>query len=103
MPPQRSPSPSRPYRTVDGQDTPMRATARSSQAQPRAHPHLVAVLAEDDPSAAPAPAAWSAPAGRNDLRDRDAVVALFARGPRPPAGELALDGGSVSPALLAEL
>src|SRR3954451_24161820 len=44
------------------------------------------------PPAPPAPPAWSAPAGRNYLRDRDAVVALFARGPRPPAGELALEG-----------
>ncbi|MGY1738365.1 tyrosine-type recombinase/integrase [Geodermatophilus sp. SYSU D00684] len=64
-------------------------------------PHLVAVLAADEPPAAPA--VWPAPAGTDDLRDRDAVVALFGRGPRPPAEELPTVGGAVPAVLLAEL
>src|SRR3954470_21570296 len=101
MPPRRSPSPSRPY-PPDGQDTLMHSPARTAHARPRIHPHLVAVLAEDEPAQTPPPAAWPAPAGSDDLRDRDAVVALFARGPRPPTDELPVVGGTVSTALLAE-
>ncbi|MGY1883965.1 tyrosine-type recombinase/integrase [Blastococcus sp. SYSU DS0753] len=75
----------------------MRSTTRTGRVNPR----LVAILADDDPSGSPPP--WPAPAGTNDLGDREAVARLFAHGPRPPGATLVPVDETASAHLLHEL
>ncbi|MBB3084220.1 tyrosine-type recombinase/integrase [Geodermatophilus sabuli] len=75
----------------------MPSSARTGRVDPR----LVAVLADDEPSGRAAE--WPAPAGTNDLGDRDAVARLFARGPRPPGAALVAVDETTSAQLLHEL